>query len=121
MFEISWTFVAAVVISVFAAVGLIMIVLGLLRSRRDEWNKGRRQVGKDFSSIWNDQQRHFQQSVRDFEHEINRRMVEAAQASRTQSDPLLADFDELMKKHKDGGPPAPPALKEREVGGSGNF
>lgn len=120
MFEITWIFMAAVVISLFAAVGIIMIVLNLLKSRRDEWNQGRRQVAKDFSSIWDDQQRHFQQTVRDFEHEINRRMVEAAQASRTQSDPLLTEFDELMKKHKDGGPPALPPLKEREVGGSRN-
>ena len=99
-------------------IGIGWYVRSLRARRRDEWNQGRRQVAKDFSSIWDEQQRRFQQTVRDFEHEINRRMVDAAQASQTQSDPLLVEFDELMKKHKDGGPPPPP-LKEREFGGPG--
>lgn len=112
-------------VAVLGVVALLIVggwsVRSLRQTRRDEWNKGRRQVDKDFSSIWDDQQRQFKQTVREFEQEINRRMVEAAQASRTQSDPLLAEFDALMQKHKAGGPPPPPALKEREVGGPGKF
>ena len=63
-----------------------------------EWLFGKKEAAASFESIWNDQKREFRTTINSLERQINRRMRDVVEQSRTAGEPILSDLRALLNK-----------------------
>lgn len=118
-------------ILVILLLGCVIWLLGDRFGRRGErksqkfvWIEGKKSVTVDFNSIWNQQQDKFSGTVRQIEQQINDRMLAAIQKSKDDSDPILKELDEFLKRLEKSNPlqnrptKTPPAGQPGQAAGS---
>ncbi len=93
------------IIGLAVFLGVFLIIVGVIfgqitvKKKRDkEWLLGKKEASKSFESIWDDQKREFRATVTSLEKQINRRMHDAVEQSRTAGEPILSDLRALLNK-----------------------
>ncbi|MFN8502342.1 hypothetical protein [Kouleothrix sp.] len=115
LFVLSLIVVAVLILCLFAYIFYIFgrkkgKEKGMLLSE-DTWNKewivGKQKVAVEFESIWNEQKRDFQTTVNALERQINRRMLESLEQTRTAGAPILHELKKVLDEAQNQRQPPP--------------